>query len=93
MLTHEQIVDAVKKAASEFPLVAAEYFGSYADGCANEDSDVDLLVRFNEPSISILTIIRLKHFLEDELAKSVDVIHVPIPDGAIIDIGRTVSVL
>ena len=93
MLTHERISEAVKKAAAEFPLTKAEYFGSYAEGCADNESDVDLLVEFDEPTVSILTIIRLKRFLEEELAKTVDVIHAPIPEGAIIEIGKTVSVL
>jgi len=93
MLTHERIVHAVNKAANEFPLLKVDYFGSYADGKATEDSDLDLLVEFIEPAISILSIIRLKHYLEAELKKSVDVIHAPIPDGAIIEIGRTVNVL
>ena len=37
MLTHEQIVQAVTKAATEFPLTKVLYFGSYADGNATED--------------------------------------------------------
>jgi predicted nucleotidyltransferase len=93
MLTHEKIVDAVQKATKEFPLAKVKYFGSYADGSATKDSDVDLLVQFNEPAVSILTIIRLKRFLEDELASPVDVIHEPLPEGAIIEIGRTVSII
>ena len=93
MLTHEKIVGAVKKAASEFPLTKAEYFGSYAEGLANEESDLDLLVEFKEPSVSILTIVGLKQYLEEELEKSVDVIHAPLPKGAIIEIGRRVAVL
>ena len=92
MLTHVKIVEAVKKAVGKFPLTRAEYFGSYAEGCATEDSDLDLLVEFTEPAISILTLINLKHFLEDELAKPVDIVHAPIPEGAIIEVGRTVSV-
>ena len=93
MLTHEKIADAIKKAANEFPLSKAEYFGSYADGCATDDSDVDILVWFDVPTISILSIVRLKRFLEEELSTSVDVIHAPIPEGSLIEIGRTVSVL
>jgi len=93
MLTHEKIVSAVKKAASEFPLMKADYFGSYAEGQATEESDLDLLVEFEEPAISILTIIKLKHYLEEELAKPVDVIHAPLPQGAIIEIGKIVSIL
>ena len=93
MLSHEKIVDAVKKATSEFPLTKVEYFGSYADGEATEDSDLDLLVEFDKPSVSILTLISLKHFLEKELLKPVDVIHATIPTGSIIEIGKTVSVI
>jgi len=93
MLTHEKIKNAVKKAANEFPLTKAMYFGSYADGRATEESDLDLLVEFSESAISILTIISLKQYLEQELAISVDVIHAPLPQGAIIEIGRTVDVI
>ena len=93
MLTHEKIVDAVKKAAKEFQLTKAEYFGSYADGQATEESDLDLLVEFVEPVVSILTVIGLKQYLEEMLDISVDVIHAPIPQGAIIEIGKTVSIL
>jgi len=93
MLTHEKIVNAVEKAATEFSLTKAAYFGSYADGRATEDSDLDLLVEFAKPSVSILTVIRLKHFMEEELKKPVDVIHAPIPEGAVIKIGKTVNVL
>ncbi|MDR1328002.1 MAG: nucleotidyltransferase domain-containing protein [Oscillospiraceae bacterium] len=93
MLTHEIIVNAAQKAAGEFPLEKMSYFGSYANGKATEDSDLDILVEFAEPAVSILTVIRLKRFLEEELKKNVDVIHAPIPDGAIIEIEKTVSVL
>jgi predicted nucleotidyltransferase len=93
MLTHEMIVEAVKKAAEEFSLTKACYFGSYADGHATETSDLDLLVEFAESAVSILTVIRLKHYLEAALSKPVDVIHAPLPPGAIIEIKKAVSVL
>jgi predicted nucleotidyltransferase len=93
MLTHEMIVNAIEKAAREFPLRKAEYFGSYAEGEATEESDLDLLVEFEKPAVSILTIIRLKRYLEEELSKPVDVIHAPLPQGAIIEIGKKVGVL
>jgi len=95
MLTHENIVKAVNNAATRFPLSKVDYFGSYADGLATEESDLDLLVEFNEDAarISILTVIRLKHYLEDELTIPVDVVEFPLAPGAIIEIGKTVNVL
>jgi len=93
MLTHEQIVEVVTKTAKEFSLTKVDYFGSYADGSATEESDLDLLVEFKESVVSILTVIGLKQYLEDELNKPVDVIHTPIPEGAIIEIGKTVRVI
>jgi predicted nucleotidyltransferase len=93
MLTHEAIAQAAKKAGKKFSLTKMSYFGSYAEGRATENSDLDVLVEFDTPSVSILTIIGLKNFLENELHKPVDVIHVPIPKGALIEIGKTVDAL
>ncbi|MCL2460698.1 MAG: nucleotidyltransferase domain-containing protein [Euryarchaeota archaeon] len=92
MLTHEEIVRAVAKAATEFPLTKVSYFGSYADGNATEESDLDVLVEFIQPHVSLLMIIGLKHKLEGELNLPVDVIHAPIPNKARFRIGKTVSV-
>lgn len=93
VLTHEKIYEAIIKAKAQFPITKVEYFGSYANGQATEDSDLDLLVEFSEPVVCLLQQIGLKYFLEDELGKSVDVIHSPIPKGAIIEIDRKVRVL
>ena len=83
MLTHDQIVKAVARAATKFPLTKVSYFGSYADGKATEESDLDLLVEFaNDKRISLLDVIRLKHNLEDELHTSVDVVGLPLTESA-----------
>jgi predicted nucleotidyltransferase len=92
MLTHERIVDAILKATVEYPLTKVSYFGSYANGKATDKSDLDLLVEFDKPTVSILTVIGLKNYLEEELNISVDVIHAPLPKGAIIEIDREVPV-
>jgi predicted nucleotidyltransferase len=83
MLTHEQIVEAVAKAAKEMPLERVLYFGSYADGRATEESDLDVLVEFGDDAdISLLDIIHFKHNLEDELNIHVDVVEIPLPERA-----------
>jgi len=92
MLTHEQIVQAVEKAATKFPLTKVSYFGSYADGNATEESDLDVLVEFTTDAVSLLKIVGLKHNLEDELNVKVDVLHAPIPEKAMLIIKKTVPV-
>lgn len=51
----------------------AAVFGSYARGEANEDSDIDLLVKFDQP-ISLLKLIHVENELEDILQRKVDLI-------------------
>ena len=92
MLTHEKIVEAVSKTVTQFSLKKVSYFGSYADGAATEQSDLDLLVEFARPDVSLWTIADLKHRLEDHLNVSVDVIHAPLPQGTLVKIGKTVAV-
>ena len=92
MLTHERIVDVVTQKAAQFSLKKASYFGSYADGNVTEQSDLDLLVEFIQPNVSLWTISSLKYDLEDELNIPVDVIHAPLPQGSIIKVGKTVPV-
>ena len=92
MLTHEQIVQAVEKAAIKFPLTKVSYFGSYADGKATEESDLDLLVEFTTDAISYLKIIALKRILEEELNIRVDVLHAPLPKKSRLIIRKTVPV-
>ncbi|MCL2460396.1 MAG: nucleotidyltransferase domain-containing protein [Euryarchaeota archaeon] len=83
MLTHEQIVQAVAKAATKFQLNKVLYFGSYADGKATEQSDLDLLVEFtNDDKISLLDVFDLQQNLENELHTSVHVVGLPLTEKA-----------
>jgi predicted nucleotidyltransferase len=92
MLSHEEICGAVSKVAGGLSLMKASVFGSYAEGRAGEGSDLDLLVEFDRPDVSLWTIAGLKNSLEELLRVPVDVIHAPLPEGAIIEIGDTVVV-
>ena len=93
MLTHEQICSAVQKVAEIYPIQKVSYFGSYADGNATEDSDLDLLVEFNpNQKISLFEVSGVKIDLEDILKIPVDVIALPIPEGAFIEINKEIFV-
>ena len=56
MPTIETIRQAVHTAAAQYPVKRVELFGSYADGTADEHSDVDFLVEFSDNPTSLLHI-------------------------------------
>ena len=92
VLNIQQIMDGVKTAAAEYPITKVELFGSYAEGRNQQDSDVDLLVEFSSPRVSLITLNGLKCRLEEILNTEVDVIHGPLPDGAMLEINRRIPV-
>jgi len=92
MLTHEEICKAIENVASLFPVKQASYFGSYAEGRQTERSDLDLLLEFQKPAVSLFMLSSIKNNLEDMLKISVDVVHAPIAEDSLIKIGKTVRV-
>ena len=92
MLTHEDICQAVKKVAPLYPLKKVSFFGSYADGTQTKDSDIDILVEFSTPTISLIKLSGLKLRLEEQLGLPVDLIHAPIPKDSYININKEVTV-
>ena len=66
-------------------------FGSYANGDYQAGSDVDLLLEFATPSVSLLTLNAVKYRLEDILKTAVDVIHGPLSENSMIEIDRRIS--
>ena len=61
-----------------------------AAGTNNDESDIDLIVEFNRP-VTIMFLSNLKNRLEDLTGLSVDVIHGPIRDTDMIEVGKVVE--
>ena len=76
----------------KYPIKKISLFGSYADGTANNHSDVDLLVEFLPSNISLITLYSIKCEIEDKLNKKIDLIHYPVDDSAFIKIDRVVNI-
>ena len=91
MLTHEMIAEAVKKAAPKYNVRDAYYFGSYAKGTQNGESDLDLLVAFDAPLVSLFTIAGLAAELEEILQTEVDVLKLPLPKNTHLNITKAVK--
>jgi predicted nucleotidyltransferase len=92
MLTHEQIQQAANQVVKKYPLTKVSYFGSYATGNAAEDSDLDLLVEFTTPAVSLLDIIGVKYEFEDLLHIPVDVLHAPLPESSHLIVDKEILV-
>lgn len=90
MLTVQTISDSIRTVSHEYPLRKVELFGSYASGKNTPASDVDLLVEFSQPRVSLLTLSSLKLRLQDLLGSEVDIIHGPLPEGSMLDINRRI---
>ena len=92
MSTIQHITKAVGEVARNYPITKIILFGSYADGTNTEHSDVDLLVEFETMAVSLLIIADIKYKIEDILGVDVDIIHAPLPEGAMIDINKAVEI-
>ena len=67
-------------------------FGSYANNTTNIDSDIDLLVEFLHPNISLFTLYNMKDDIEKRLQKKVDLIHGPLEERALITIDKVIDI-
>ena len=93
MPTVDTIRDILNRMKSAYSLRSVSIFGSFADGRATSESDLDLLVEFDSPAVSLVKLNALKYDLEDALGLPVDVIHAPLPEGSMITVGKVVRVL
>ena len=73
MLTFENIKSSIIKVAKQYDIKKVSLFGSYADGVQNEDSDIDLLVEFATPSVSLFKLAGIKIKLQELMGKDVDI--------------------
>lgn len=93
MPTQENIRNVLQSLKVPYALRSVSIFGSYAEGRATEKSDLDLLVEFERPAVSLIRLSALKYDLEDALGLSVDVIHGPLPQDGLIQPEKLIRVL
>ena len=99
MLTIAQIQEAVSDAAKRYNdgvdqdkfIASIELFGSYAEGRATETSDIDLIVEFAQPMVSLFTLASVLDVMEQATGKPVDLVQRPFPDDMLLEIDTTVK--
>jgi hypothetical protein len=77
-LTISDIKNAVEQVVSDYPVRQVQLFGSYADGLADEKSDVDVLVEFGERPITLWDFFGFQQALSDLLNVKVDIVKLPL---------------
>ena len=91
ILTLADIKLYVAQVAKLYDVKKVSLFGSYANGLQTKDSDIDLLVEFNDNSkVTLLTIAGVKIKMEKLTGKDVDVIALPISEDSILEIEKEV---
>lgn len=72
-MTRKKTIQTIKEYLSQYPIVKIGIFGSYARGEEREDSDIDILVCYEEP-VSLFTLVKMHRELEELLNRRVDIV-------------------
>lgn len=91
-MTITDIRNVVLQIAPAYPVISIDLFGSYANGKNNENSDVDLLVYFDERVASLFDLSGLRFEIEEKLNKKVDVVAGPLKDNSYLAIDKKVRI-
>ena len=84
-MTINDIQKVVCDVAPLYPVISVDLFGSYANNEFSDQSDVDLLVCFDENVASLFDLSGLKLDVQDRLNKPVDIVAGPLkPDSYLI---------
>jgi predicted nucleotidyltransferase len=71
----ETLRQTVRAVCEHRPVARVELFGSFAQGCATQDSDVDLMVEFlPDAHVGLFAMGGLKEDLEARLGRAVDLV-------------------
>ena len=89
-MNNEILKEKISYIISKYPIKKVTLFGSRAEGTNREDSDVDLIMEFSIP-VSLLMLSQIRCDLEEILGLDVDIIHGPIRETDMIEIGKMVE--
>lgn len=91
VLSVRKIIDNMAVVAKEYPIERAELFGSYANGQSTAASDVDIIMEFSTPQVSLLMLNDIRYRLEELLQTKVDLVHGPLPADGLLEIDRRIT--
>lgn len=72
-MTKEEIHSIIKQYLEQYPISKIGVFGSFARNEHDHDSDIDILVTYDEP-VNLLTLARMHRELSELLGREVDIV-------------------
>lgn len=82
----EEIRDAVISVAPLYPVMSVDLIGSFASGSEHDQSDIDLLVCFDDSIATLFDLSGLKFDIQDRLNKKIDVVAGPLRKDSMLTI-------
>ena len=89
-MSNEEIKTKIIHVVEKYPVSKLSMFGSRASGTNRDNSDIDLIVEFSE-KVSLLLLSQLKIDIEECIGLSVDLIHGPIQEEDMIEVGEVIE--
>ena len=82
-MANTELKNFINKIYSKYNLKKVILFGSRANGTNREDSDIDLMVEYNTPTVSIFTTVGLMQEIQEKFNVPVDIIRYPLKNRGI----------
>lgn len=79
-MTNQELKKYISEIQKNYKFNKVILFGSRASGTNRQDSDIDLLVEFNNRNKSLFTIAGMINDIQDKFKLKVDIIPYPVPN-------------
>ena len=82
-MTNTELKNYINEISNKYNLKKVILFGSRANGTNKDDSDIDLMVEYNTPTVSIFTTVGLMQEIEEKFNVPVDIVRYPLKNRGI----------
>lgn len=82
-MANSELKNFINEISGKYNLKKVILFGSRADGTNREDSDIDLMVEYNTPTVSIFTTVGLMQEIQEKFNVPVDIVRYPLKDRGV----------
>lgn len=88
----EEIKKIISTVALGYPICSIDVFGSYANNEVHDNSDIDLIICFDEKSATLFDLIGIKMDLEAILHKKIDIVAGPLKKDSYLCIKKKIRI-